>query len=474
MKTRSILIGIMLLPLTSAAALPAYAQTAPQTPAPAAQPAAAPAAKPAAVAKPKPVAARHSPALTEAANRKQFVALVADYQNHPEDALLRGKIVDLARIMNPAPAIPVVAQAAFEQATAQMNAAASAEDFKAVAEQFEQVAMLAPWFAEADYSAASAYAKAGDAEGLKRNLALYQAAVRPNAETHSAEDLKREYDRRQSDKFQAALQKFNAGPSDAGRIEIINLAQALITPPEISEDARGHYMMAAFLMKSAEGSLDDETHAIEEYQAALLGAPWWGEAYKKLAAAQEAAGQYNDASASLNIYQYTQPAAARENILSDIYRLKVLGEKATAQQEKSQAQAQQRKQLQEQKQKESEEIAARHYTVEGTWYDASAPSVYFSGGQAEPECDYQVKQSGARWTISSGCSRSKRTIDQVEVGVRQLTFRVTSRDAGFPYAEVEVTFGLSSDGKILEGRATAYDKNFLPVGDHPARWMRRE
>ncbi|MGD0546392.1 MAG: hypothetical protein ABR991_01020, partial [Terracidiphilus sp.] len=104
----------------------------------------------------------------------------------------------------------------------------------------------------------------------------------------------------------------------------------------------------------------------------------------------------------------------------------------------------------------------------------SAPNVFFSGGQSDPGCDYQIKQNGGRWSIANSCTRSKRTIDKIEVGVRQLTFRITAHDPGFPYAEVVITFGLSSDGKTLEGRAGVYDKDFFPIGDHPVRWIRRE
>jgi tetratricopeptide (TPR) repeat protein len=60
--------------------------------------------------------------------------------------------------------------------------------------------------------------------------------------------------------------------------------------------------------------------AIQEYKAALLAAPWWADAYEKLALAQKAASQYDDAIASLNLYLLTQPADARD-AQDEIYKL---------------------------------------------------------------------------------------------------------------------------------------------------------
>ena len=66
---------------------------------------------------------------------------------------------------------------------------------------------------------------------------------------------------------------------------------------------------------------------MEEYKAALLAAPWWADAYKKLAMAQKAAEKYDDAVASLNFYLLTQPADARD-AQDEIYKLKALKESA--------------------------------------------------------------------------------------------------------------------------------------------------
>jgi tetratricopeptide (TPR) repeat protein len=411
--------------------------------------------------------------VADAASRKQLEAYLADFQSNPEDATLRNEIVALAKSLNPAPAIPQLARANFAQATAQMNAASSAEDFKAAAKLFEQAAVQAPWYADADFSAASAYAKALDYDGAKRNLAFYLAAVRPGVDTRNAEELRLDLDRQQSaQQLQQALRQFSANPSDAARLQVIKLVQSMKTPPEIPEEARGHYVMALVFVNSAEDNGNSE-RAIEEFKAALLAAPWWGDAYKKLATAQTSAGRYDEAMASLNFYQLTQPAEARDT-QDEIYRLKALKQRAADEQAKRQTEEQQRKLLKEQQQNQRAAIEAKKYTVEGRWYEASTPSIYFAGGESDPGCDYFVKQNGGRWVITSSCPQSKRTIDNIEVQTRQLSFRLSGHDPGFPFSEVDVTFALSSDGQTLEGRGTAYDKSFFPIGDHPVRWMRRE
>jgi hypothetical protein len=217
--------------------------------------------------------------------------------------------------------IPLQARTDFARATAQLKAASSADAFKAAATLFEQVAAQAPWYADAYFNAASAYAKTADYDSAKRNLAFYMAAVRPGVDTQKAEDLQSDMDRQQAaQQFQQALQQFQASPNDAARQQIIKLAQAMKTPPAIPEEARGHYVMAqAFKEKATEST--GFASAIQEYKAALLAAPWWADAYEKLAIVQKAASQYDDAIASMNFYLLTQPADARD-AQDEIYKLK--------------------------------------------------------------------------------------------------------------------------------------------------------
>jgi hypothetical protein len=317
MKVRTILSALMLFPLLCAIPVSAPAQTT------------------------KPTGPSHQQT-ADAAARKQLAGYLADFRAHPEDAALRDKIIELAKTLKPAPAIPQLTRADFGKAAAQLKNAAAADDFKAAAKLFEQVAVQAPWYADAYLNAASAYAKAADYDSAKRNLTLYMAAVRTGVDTQKAEGLQSDMEQQQAaqkqqqalQQFQQALQQFQANPNDAAREQIIKLAQAMKTPPAIPEEAREHYAMAQEFAEKAK--IDTERaksdsdlklandgfeRAVAEYKAALLAAPCWADVYKRLAIAQKAAAQYDDAIASLNLYLLTQPADARD-AQDEIYKLK--------------------------------------------------------------------------------------------------------------------------------------------------------
>jgi hypothetical protein len=449
MNKRSMLFGLMLFPLLCALAVLAPAQAANHT----------------------------SPSrqhVADSASRNQLAAYLADFQNHPDDPTLRKEIVELAATMNPAPAISPLARDSFARATARMKTASSADDFKAAARLFEQASVQAPWYADADYSAAAARAKAADYDGAKRDLAFYQAAVRPGVDPNLAEELRSDIDSQVAARqFQQALGQFAANPSSGARLQIIKLAQAMKTPPEIPEDARGHYVMASVLANSIEDNPTYAKRSVDEYNAALLSAPWWGDVYKKLAGVQTTLGQYDDAITNLSYYLLIQPSDAR-NTQDEIYRLKALGQKAVDDEAARQAQEQQRKLRLQQQQQKLADAAVSNFSIEGRWYQVSTPSSYFVGDEANPECDYVIKRAGERWTISNSCARHAWTIEDVEVQARNVSFRILGHDAAFPFGEVTVTFTLSSDGRALEGQANPYDRTFNTIRSRPARWMRRD
>lgn len=317
MKAKTILIGFMFLALLSAVAVPARAQAA------------------------KPAVSSH-PQAADTAAHKQLAIYLADFKSNPQDATLRQEIIELAKTLKPAPVVPLPARTDFARATAQLKTASTANDFNAAAKLFEQVATQAPWDADVYFNAASAYAQAADYDSAKRNLALYRSAVRPGVNTRKAEDLRSEIEQQlaaqqqqqAAQEFQQALQQFRANPNDSARGQIIKIAQAMKTPPAIPEEAREHYVMATAFAERAkadtESAKDDSGlkqaatesgQAIVEYKAALLAAPWWADAYKKLAIAQKGASQYDDAIASLSLYLTSSPADARD-AQDEIYKLK--------------------------------------------------------------------------------------------------------------------------------------------------------
>lgn len=406
------------------------------------------------------------------ASRNELATELADFQANPQDTALRSKIIAMAKSLNPAPPIPPLAQEDFAKASAQMAAASTPDNFETAAQLFEQIAVQAPWYAEAYLNAATAYSRANEYDAARRNLALYMSAVRPGIDTQSAELLRRNLDRKQAVQFQQAVQQFSANPTDAARLHIIQLALAMGTLPEIPEEARGHYVMAVVFGNSASDGADYE-RAITEYKAALLIAPWWGDAYKKLASAQALAGKYDDAITNMIFYQAIQPTDAR-NAQDEIYRFKALAKAAADDQAKKQTTEQRRKLVQEKQQKELAATESMSYTIEGRWYPVSAPNGYFVGGESNPECDYIIRQNGKRWEVKSTCTPSTRTIDNVDIQPRQVSFRLLGKDPAFAFSQIAVSLSLSNDGQTLEGRAVTYDKSNYAFGDHAIRWMRRK
>jgi tetratricopeptide (TPR) repeat protein len=420
--------------------------------------------------------AKHSAATRkpdpDAEARAQLATYVADFQGNPDDSALRTKIIELAKSLNPPPPIPQLAQDDFSKDVAQMASASSPDDLETVAQLFEQVAVQAPWYADAYFNAASAYSRANKFDSARRNLALYLAASRPGTDSRNAEQLRHELDHKQTLQFQQMLQQFAANPTDAARLHVIQLAQALGTQPEIPEEARGHYVMAVVYGNAATDS-GDYDRAITEYKAALLAAPWWGEAYKKLATAQTLAGRYDEAISSLIFYQSVVPSDSR-NTQDEIYRLKALGQRADEDEAKKQAEDQKHKLIQDQLQRDRASADSMQYTVEGRWYPVSAPGGYFVGGESNPNCDYVVTQGKKGWEIKSSCTPPARSVDSIQVEPRRLSFRLLGRDKEFQYSQITVALSLSSDGQTLSGTAVTYDKSFFAFGDHPVRWARRK
>ncbi|MGA2649285.1 MAG: hypothetical protein ABSF28_02120 [Terracidiphilus sp.] len=422
-------------------------------------------------------AAKHTspsrPSAADAPARKQLAADLADYQNSPEDASLRDRVVALAKTINPAPQVPEIAREYFAKATEQMESAASPDEFKAAAALFERAAVQAPWYAAADFSAASAFVRAGDFDDARRKLALYRAAVRPGVDTGNAEELERNIAQQQAAQgFQQALKLFSANPNDENRRQILRQSQAMKPPPEIPEEARQHYVMAGVLAKSAEDEAGHGQRAIEEFKAALLIAPWWGNAYRKLAAAEAAEGHYQDAVASLNFYLLTQPIDAR-TAQDDIYRFLALEQGAADEEAKRDADEQRRKLLEEQRQKERADFEAGKYTFEGRWYAIPLPNNYFVGGELKPECDYSINQKSGRWDITNSCSRHNWAIEDIQLQTGQIRFRLSGHDPGYPFVMVSVTFALSGDGQALVGEETVYSEANISIGTYPVRWVRR-
>jgi len=118
------------------------------------------------------------------------------------------------------------------------------------------------------------------------------------------------------------VQRPQSNPADAAlRERIIKQARRMKRPPAIPEEAHKNYVEGETFVKAAK-SPAGEALAIGSFQKALALAPWWGDAYYDLATAQELAGSYDDAQASLKFYLLTGPDAKDARAAQDrIYAL---------------------------------------------------------------------------------------------------------------------------------------------------------
>ena len=98
---------------------------------------------------------------------------------------------------------------------------------------------------------------------------------------------------------------------------------------------------------------------------------------------------------------------------------------------------------------------------------------FFAGGKDKPECDYLISHHGGRWESENACSRSNWAIANINIQTRQIGFRMSGHDPGYPSVELYVTFTLSDDGQRLEGMESVYSKMNEFQGARAVRWIRR-
>jgi tetratricopeptide (TPR) repeat protein len=136
---------------------------------------------------------------------------------------------------------------------------------------------------------------------------------------------------------QQSVAQLQQSPNDNDlREKIIKLVLTIKPAPAIPEDARKHFVIATTLAKDAKSASDFQS-AVDEYQKALLVAPWWGKAYWDLAIALQGAEKYDDAKQAVHLFLDTNPKPDDARAAQD--RLYVI--EAKAKEKENQAVAQQ-------------------------------------------------------------------------------------------------------------------------------------
>jgi len=147
MKSRSILLELMLLALICVLAIPARAQT----------------------------------------GNADFQQAVAAYQQSPNDANAE-KVIRMAASMDQLPPIPEEARRHFVRGTALFKDAKTMDDYDQVAGEFKQAVHLAPWWPEARYNYALVQEAAGVYDWAIKNLKLYLLFKLSDADARAAQD----------------------------------------------------------------------------------------------------------------------------------------------------------------------------------------------------------------------------------------------------------------------------------------------
>lgn len=110
-----------------------------------------------------------------------------------------------------------------------------------------------------------------------------------------------------SDSLNQMIQELQKNPDNGAlREKIVKAAQGMDPAPTIPEEARQHFIEGTTIAKSASNASGQKL-AVESYQEALKIAPWWGDAYYNMSVAQDLAGQFDAAQASLRFYILTNP-----------------------------------------------------------------------------------------------------------------------------------------------------------------------
>jgi len=155
------------------------------------------------------------------------------------------------------------------------------------------------------------------AEKNKRDeiVAFFETELPKQNEMAVAAQLKAMLQKRegnQREAFNRAMAYYKGRPmSDDIRRPFITLAAKLKPAPTVPEQARKYLVRGNALMGDAKNP-DEADAAIQEYQNALLAAPWWDDAYFNLSKAQELAGDLDGAVSSMQYYLLTEPQDKRE------------------------------------------------------------------------------------------------------------------------------------------------------------------
>lgn len=208
---------------------------------------------------------------------------------------------------------------------------------------------------------------------------------------------------------------------------LLLFAPAVYAQNAIPEEARRAFVQGSTLAKEAK-TPEQQLLAVESFQKAVDLAPKWADALYNLAVAQELAGRYSDAQATLKRYIQTKPGEKEARNAQDrIYALEAKAE------------------LDSSARAAAEEAARASFA--GTWRQVS-DTHSDPAGRTEATIEI-VQEAPGRWQIVSHRPYPDQThyvVSQAAFNGRQLTFQ-----SGTPIGYFRYSLTLADDGLQMTG-----------------------
>lgn len=133
---------------------------------------------------------------------------------------------------------------------------------------------------------------------------------------------------KEAKELKSLIEQYQKSPNDTAlRDKLIKLSQKV--KPNVPEEATAAFEKATALQTEAKDAAGFD-RSIATYKEAIAIAPWWGDAYFNLALTQDSAQKYDEAIATLKIYQLTINSESSEirDVQNKIYAIEAKIEKS--------------------------------------------------------------------------------------------------------------------------------------------------
>ena len=258
--------------------------------------------------------------------------------------------------------------------------------------------------------------------------------------------------------FQSAVADYQKNPTAEAAGKVIQLAKQLPSLPAVPEDAERYMARGTAAIKDAHNT-QDYIDAANEFQKAIIAAPWLANPYYNLAVAQSKSGDYDKAVQNLKLYLLATPdgpdAKAAKSLM---YELEFKAEKAVKEKTEQQRQAQ-----------EAAANQRKLHTIEGVWVKAT-PDL----ARANPHVKfpYQIISKDVNGRYSTELRNDSGQVVEFHGSDHELTQTLSAQAPSGRRDEVVSHLILSDDGSTLAGTHELKLGGYKPVTQDET-WSRK-